>query len=159
MATVIDGFEDTDTATRFDGQRAALVQVYRVGERGCPRGGRGHQELRGGSRSRLPAGVSVATWDDDSIILKQRIGLLLRNARLGLILVFLCLTLFLNLRLAFWTTMGIPISFLGGFWLIPHVRCHHQHDLAVRLHRRARHRGGRRHRGRREHLRVPAAAG
>ena len=34
-------------------------------------------------------------------------------------LVFLCLTLFLNLRLAFWTTMGIPISFLGAFWLIP----------------------------------------
>jgi multidrug efflux pump subunit AcrB len=67
----------------------------------------------------LPAGVFVDTWDDDSIILKQRIGLLLRNCSIGLVLVFACLTLFLNTRLAFWTTMGIPISFLGGFWLVP----------------------------------------
>jgi multidrug efflux pump subunit AcrB len=29
--------------------------------------------------------------------------------------------LFLNTRLAFWTTMGIPISFLGGLWLIPYA--------------------------------------
>jgi multidrug efflux pump subunit AcrB len=72
-------------------------------------------------RPTLPAGVSVATWADDSIDLRQRIGLLLRNARLGLILVFLCLTMFLNLRLAFWTTMGIPISFLGGLFLVPHM--------------------------------------
>jgi multidrug efflux pump subunit AcrB len=47
-------------------------------------------------------------------------NLLKRNAYIGLALVFLCLTLFLDLRLAFWTTVGIPISFLGAFWLIPH---------------------------------------
>jgi multidrug efflux pump subunit AcrB len=73
-----------------------------------------------GLREQLPAGVSVSTWDDDSIILKQRIGLLLRNARLGLILVFACLAIFLNFRLAFWTTLGIPISFFGGLWLMPY---------------------------------------
>ncbi|MHC4489293.1 MAG: efflux RND transporter permease subunit, partial [Planctomycetota bacterium] len=49
-----------------------------------------------------------------------RMNLLKRNAYIGLALVFLCLTLFLDLRLAFWTTVGIPISFLGAFWLIPH---------------------------------------
>jgi multidrug efflux pump subunit AcrB len=47
-------------------------------------------------------------------------NLLKRNGYIGLVLVFLCLTLFLNMRLAFWTTMGIPISFLGAFYLIPH---------------------------------------
>jgi multidrug efflux pump subunit AcrB len=35
------------------------------------------------------------------------------------VLVFLCLTLFLNPRLAFWITLGIPVSFLGAFWLMP----------------------------------------
>ena len=44
--------------------------------------------------------------------------MLLRNARLGLILVFICLSLFLDLRLAFWVMMGIPISFLGSFVLM-----------------------------------------
>ncbi len=120
VATVIDGFEDTDTATRFDGRRAALIQVYRVGEEGALQVAAGAKRYLEELESQLPAGVKVDTWDDDSIILKQRIGLLLRNARLGLLLVFVCLALFLDMRLAFWTTMGIPISFLGGLWLIPY---------------------------------------
>ena len=49
-------------------------------------------------------------------------NLLTRNAYIGLILVFVCLTLFLNIRLAFWTTLGIPISFLGAFWLLRKTR-------------------------------------
>jgi multidrug efflux pump subunit AcrB len=128
VGTVIDGFEDSDTATRFDGKPAALVQVYRVGAEGALDVTEiTKRYLDDDLRPRLPAGVEVATWDDDSIILRQRIGLLLRNARLGLVLVFLCLAAFLNLRLAFWVTMGIPISFLGGLWLVP------QFDVTVNM--------------------------
>jgi multidrug efflux pump subunit AcrB len=119
VATVIDGFEDSDTATRFDGEPAAMVKVYRVGNEGALQVARAAKAYVEEFRSELPSGVSVATWDDQSIILKQRISLLLRNAGYGLVLVFLCLALFLNFRLAFWTTMGIPISFLGGLWLVP----------------------------------------
>ena len=120
VANVVDGFEDTDTTTRFDGRRAALIQVYRVGNEGALAVARATKEYIEELEVRLPAGVSVDTWDDDSIILKQRIGLLLRNARLGLLLVFACLALFLDLRLAVWTTMGMLISFLGGLWLMPY---------------------------------------
>lgn len=120
VATIIDGFEDSDTASRFDGQPAALIQVYRVGDEGALQIARITKDYLEEIAPTLPAGISIATWDDDSIVLRQRIGLLLRNARLGLVLVFLCLALFLNLRLALWTTMGIPISFLGGLWLAPH---------------------------------------
>jgi len=121
LATVVDGFEDSDTASRFDGQAAALLQVFRVGREDALDVADSVKRYVAERRPTLPAGVSVATWDDDSVILKQRIGLLLRNARLGLILVFLCLALFLDLRLAFWTTLGIPISFLGGLALLPHA--------------------------------------
>jgi len=121
VATVIDGFEDSDTATRFDGNPAGLIQVYRVGDEDALDVASAAKGYVAELRPSLPAGVEVATWDDDSIILRQRIGLLLRNARLGLVLVFLCLALFLNLRLSFWTTLGIPISFLGGLWLLPHL--------------------------------------
>jgi multidrug efflux pump subunit AcrB len=127
VADVIDGFEDTDTSTQFDGSPAALVQVSRVGAEGALEVAEATKEYVKNLEPSLPEGVSVATWNDDSIILRQRIGLLLRNARLGLILVFLCLTLFLNLRLAFWTTMGIPISFLGGLWLVP------QFDVTINM--------------------------
>ncbi len=127
VATVIDGFEDSDTASRFDGKPAALIQVFRVGEEGALDVADAVKTYVEELRPGLPKGVTVATWDDDSIILRQRIGLLLRNGRLGLILVFLCLALFLDLRLAFWTTMGIPISFLGALWLIP------QFDITINM--------------------------
>ncbi len=156
VATVVDAFEDTDTASRFDGKPAALVMVFRVGDEGALQVADAVKSYIERLEPSLPAGVTVSTWDDDSIILRQRIGLLLRNAGIGLILVFLCLALFLDIRLAFWTTMGIPISFLGGLWLLPDVRCVDQHDLALRLYRLPRHCRRRCHRRRGECLRVPA---
>ncbi|UCF00441.1 MAG: efflux RND transporter permease subunit [Planctomycetota bacterium] len=119
IAMVKDEFEDIDLYSRFNGKRAALVKVFRVGEQGAldiaDTVNRYVQEKKGA----LPEGVSMATWQDTSVVLRGRMDLLTRNACLGLILVFVCLTLFLNIRLAFWTTMGIPISFLGAFWLLP----------------------------------------
>ena len=119
VATVLDDFEDNDIASRFDGRPAALVQVYRTGDESVLDVTGAVHEYVADAASWLPAGVEIATWQDASDVLRQRIGLLLKNARLGLILVFFALALFLDLRLAFWTTMGIPISFLGGLWLLP----------------------------------------
>ena len=127
VATVIDGFEESDTASRFDGEPAALVQVFRVGDEGALEVADAVKAYVARLQPTLPEGVTAATWDDDSIILRQRIGLLLRNGRIGLILVFLSLALFLDLRLAFWTTMGIPISFLGALWLVP------QFDVTINM--------------------------
>ena len=45
-------------------------------------------------KAELPASMDVAIWDDDSEMLEARIDLLLRNARLGLVLVFVVLAVF-----------------------------------------------------------------
>ena len=50
---------------------------------------------------------------DYSIALKQRTNLLLENGGIGIFLVLIFLSLFLNIRLAFWVAFSIPISFLG----------------------------------------------
>ncbi|MHC5059480.1 MAG: efflux RND transporter permease subunit [Planctomycetota bacterium] len=121
IAEVIDGFEDSDISARFDGQNAAIIQVFRVGDQGALDISNTVTEYIENKRETLPAGISIATWFDTSVMLRSRMNLLKRNAMIGLMLVFLCLTLFLDLRLAFWTTMGIPISFLGAFWLMPMV--------------------------------------
>lgn len=118
IATVHDGFEDVDLYAKFDGKRAAFVQVSRVGEQDAVVIANAVKRYVKQRQPYLPEGVSLALWEDDSQILRDRLGLLKRNAMIGLVLVFLCLTFFLNIRLAFWTTMGIPISFLGAFWLI-----------------------------------------
>ncbi len=62
----------------------------------------------------------VATVNNDmSVTLNQRIDLLFKNGWMGILLVLLFLSLFLNPRLAFWVAVGIPISILGMFILLP----------------------------------------
>ncbi len=119
IAVVRDDFEDTDLYARFDGRPAALVKVFRVGEQGALDVADTVKTYVEKKKNALPAGISIATWQDQSEILRARIRLLTKNAYFGLTLVFICLVLFLNVRLAFWTTMGIPISFFGAFWLLP----------------------------------------
>ena len=119
IASVRDEFEDVDLYSKFAGERAAFIQISRIGEQDALDIAGTVKEYVEWKRQDLPQGVSLTLWEDDTLVLKARMDLLKRNAGIGLVLVFLCLTLFLNLRLAFWTTMGIPISFLGAFWLIP----------------------------------------
>ena len=114
VATVRDGFEDVDRASLFNGKPASFVTVSRVGDQGAlDVEGRVFEYLAGLS---LPDGISATTWQNSADTLRSRIDLLTRNGLMGLVLVFGVLVLFLDLRLAFWTTMGIPISFLGAFF-------------------------------------------
>lgn len=62
----------------------------------------------------LPEGYSMLVWGDQSIEVRDRLRMLANNGVLGLILVFLMLAVFLELRLAFWVALGIPISLLGA---------------------------------------------
>jgi multidrug efflux pump subunit AcrB len=119
IATVKDGFEDTDLSSRFDGKQAAFVQVYRIGDQDALDIANTVKNYVKAKQPYMPQGLKLAIWEDDSEVLKSRLNLLLSNGRIGLVLVFICLALFLDLRLAFWTTMGIPISFLGAFCLMP----------------------------------------
>ena len=64
-------------------------------------------------------GVTLTVWQDQSKILTARLGLMLRSGASGFVLVFIVLALFLELRLAFWVSLGIPISFLGAIALMP----------------------------------------
>ena len=67
----------------------------------------------------MPQGVSLTIWQDQAEVLDDRLSLMLRNGATGFILVFVVLALFLELRLAFWVSLGIPISFLGAMAFMP----------------------------------------
>jgi HAE1 family hydrophobic/amphiphilic exporter-1 len=62
----------------------------------------------------MPPGYRLTTWQDTSIDVRDRMDLLIRNGTQGLILVFFVLAVFLDLRLAFWVAIGIPIAVLGA---------------------------------------------
>ncbi len=118
IAEVKEDFQNDDIVTTFDGKPAVRVEVYRIGDQ-TPIGVSDavHAQLETFNRS-LPDGVHVAVRNDSSDIYRQRMDLLLRNAYMGLGLVFIFLALFLEPRLAFWVSMGIPISFLGGMLIL-----------------------------------------
>ncbi|MEY3013496.1 MAG: hypothetical protein RIT45_2231 [Pseudomonadota bacterium] len=119
VATIRDGFEESDAEVSFDGQPSSRVRVFRVGEQTPISVSEAVKAYVERAASSMPPGVKIAVWRDDSEIYRGRIDLLMRNAQLGLILVLVVLGLFLEIRLAFWVTMGIPISFLGSMVLMP----------------------------------------
>ncbi|MCA9857883.1 MAG: efflux RND transporter permease subunit, partial [Dehalococcoidia bacterium] len=121
LGEVVDGFREVDTAASYNGHRAVMVQVFRVGDQTPLDIAATVHEYIETHEPDLPPGVSFATWNDRSDFYEQRIDLLLSNAYIGLVLVLVCLGLFLEIRLAFWVTMGIPISFIGSMIFLPMV--------------------------------------
>ncbi len=120
ISTLTDGFEDVDLSTLFQGKPAAIVQVYRVADQNALTVANTVKDYIENTRGSLPEGIEIDFYRDRSKILKSRISLLLKNMTLGLFLVSILLGLFLNLRLAFWVTLGIPISFAAGLLFLPY---------------------------------------
>ncbi|UCD35939.1 MAG: efflux RND transporter permease subunit, partial [Nitrospiraceae bacterium] len=119
IARVRDSFEETDEYARFDGEPAAMVAVFRVGDQKPIEISDIVRKYVEQKRQSLPESIQVSIWNDTTDYLKSRRNLLLKNAFLGLILVFLVLGLFLRIRLALWVMLGIPISFLGAMLMMP----------------------------------------
>jgi multidrug efflux pump subunit AcrB len=119
IATVRETFEDSDRFATYNGQRSIELVVFRVGDQTPIGVSRAVRDAMAEIEADLVVGID---WDinrDRSEIYEQRLNLLLKNACIGLILVLLLLGLFLEFKLAFWVTMGIPISFLGGLLFLP----------------------------------------
>ncbi len=119
VAEIRDTFEETDRYATYNGYPAVGLGVYRVGEQTPIGVSDAVRAAMSDIEQDLPPGVDWAIRSDRSEIYRQRLELLLKNAFYGLTLVLLLLGLFLDLKLAFWVTMGIPISFLGCFLFLP----------------------------------------
>ncbi|MCK5860846.1 MAG: efflux RND transporter permease subunit, partial [Candidatus Hydrogenedentes bacterium] len=119
IANINDSFADTDRSSRYNGQNAVMLDVYRVGnETPIQVADSVHRQIEA-FESFMPLGIETAISNDRSDNYRQRVYLLLKNGAFGLILVLVLLGLFLEARLAFWVTLGIPISFIGSFLFLP----------------------------------------
>lgn len=119
IAVIQDGFTEDAVKTRFNGKPAALVQVYRIGDQSALEVAQAVRDYIDRRQDALPVGIELTYWDDDSVIVKNRLNTLLRNAAQGGILVLALLTLFLRPAIAFWVFLGIPISFMGALIFMP----------------------------------------
>lgn len=119
VAQIKDTFEEEDQYASYNGKRAIGMEVYRVGDQTPIGVSAAVRDAMSEIEKDLPPGVDWVINYDRSDYYRQRLELLLKNAAVGLCLVVLLLGLFLEIRLAFWVTMGIPISFLGCFLFLP----------------------------------------
>ncbi|MFO7717510.1 MAG: efflux RND transporter permease subunit [Thermodesulfobacteriota bacterium] len=119
IGTVTDGFADTDAWASYDGHKALMIEVYRVGNQTPGGVADAAKQVVEDLNAELPGKLSLSVVRDMSEIFNQRAELLVKNAFLGLGLVFVLLAIFLEMRLAFWVSLGIPISFLGAFLFLP----------------------------------------
>jgi multidrug efflux pump subunit AcrB len=119
IASVKDGFEETDNFATYNGKPAVMIQVYRVGDQtpiSVSDAVRRQVEI---INQNLPSGLALEVRNDLSDIYRQRMDLMMNNGYLGLALVFILLAVFLEARLAFWVSLGIPVSILGSFIFLP----------------------------------------
>ncbi|MBF0381389.1 MAG: efflux RND transporter permease subunit [Magnetococcales bacterium] len=121
IAVIRDGFEEESLFSRFNGKPAVLIEVYRTGQQNAMDIGSAVRDYVSQSKGVFPPGVYVDYWRDRSRIVRLRLETLLTSAWQGGVLVFLCLTLFLQFRVALWVCVGIPISFMGALMVMPEL--------------------------------------
>ena len=119
IANIKDGFAETEQFNRFNSKPATILSVFRVGNQETLVLADYVNEALDKAKAKLPEGVHLSIKSDDTKILNSRLDLMLRNGKAGLMLVLIALAFFLRLRVALWTTIGIPIAFLGAILLMP----------------------------------------
>jgi multidrug efflux pump subunit AcrB len=121
VASIRDGFEEGDLRARFNGKSAVVVKVDQVGQEDSIQMARDVRAYVDQYRERLPAGMDITLWTDESKHLIERLEVLTDTALSGLLLVVIVLALFLRFRLAMWVAAGIPIALLGTIAVFPYA--------------------------------------
>lgn len=114
IADVRDAFTEDPIFATFNGERAAVIAVFKTVEEDAIAIAEAVRACADAQNALLPPGVQLTPWSDTSVLIRDRINLLVRNGIIGLLLVFSILWLFLDLRLSFWVAMGIPIAISGA---------------------------------------------
>ena len=119
VADIRDGFQETDELSRFNGRRAAAITVRVRNNPDVVSVNEAVRDYAEQARKTLPPGVGLDIWLDQSELFDSRANMLINSGAIGLVLVFILLTLFLRPIIALWVCIGIAVSFLGAILVIP----------------------------------------
>ncbi len=121
VASIVDGFEDLDIRTRFNGKPSLNLRVYVTSRPNTLATSKVVNNWVRRLESQLPAGVTLTVWQDSAVPFRERINTLVSNGLSGLVLVFIVLMLFLRPQLAMWVCAGIAVAFMGTFFLMQYT--------------------------------------
>ncbi len=120
IATIVDLFERDDQKIVMNGHRCALLNIRKTKAEDTIQVAQRARAFIEDERSRHPQ-MTLTISQDESLILADRMNMLITNGMQGLVLVFLVMWAFFNIRVSFWVAMGLPVSFLGAFLIAPHL--------------------------------------
>ena len=118
VGRVEEQFELEEQKVMFDGKPAALLKVQKSKQEDALRLVAAIEEFMQGYRPHIPEGIDITLTQNTSKVVADRIQMLTKNAWQGFILVFAVMWLFFAWRYSFWVSMGLPVCFLGAFWLM-----------------------------------------
>jgi len=118
LAVINDGFTEDPVKALINGEPSIVLITYKTGEEDALAISEALQKFTSDQQHRLPPGANLKIFYDNTSMLRARINLLLKNAAIGLGIVFLILWMFLDGRLSFWCGMGIPISIAGALAIV-----------------------------------------
>lgn len=121
VADINDGFIESERYAEYNGKPAITIRVMSVGDQSELEISAAVHGYVTQKKSQLPEHINLDAWADVSYYLKGRLDMMVKNLVMGAVLVFLILALFLRLKLAFWVMVGLPIAFMGTFFLMPAV--------------------------------------
>jgi len=114
IAEIRDGFEETAQFGTFNGKRAVLIVVQATEDEDVIAISEAVHAFLEKMKQELPGTLKLTPWRDLSRLVQERIDIMTKNGLIGFLLVFILLWMFLDLRLAFWVGLGIPVSLAGG---------------------------------------------
>ncbi len=118
IATITDRFEQDEDRVLFNGERAAILEVTKTKQQDTLIVMQAVEAFVAEEQSRAPPAVAFTLTRDTASIVEDRLTMLTDNGIAGLTLVFLALWLFFSIRFSFWVAMGLPVSFLGTFFVM-----------------------------------------
>jgi multidrug efflux pump subunit AcrB len=111
LGKVSFAFDEDGTAARFNGQQAVSLQIAKI-PGGSSVGILNEVRRRVSSyEEQIPEGISVAYFNDSTVAIRDSLNVLVSNALIGLGLLVIILLIFIGLRNALMTALGIPIAF------------------------------------------------
>jgi multidrug efflux pump subunit AcrB len=118
IANVNDGFVDGEGFSLFDGKYSLGIDLFAMGAQDIVDTAEVAKAYVKTKNAQLPPGIQLSIWGDLTYYLNGRLGMMLSNLAMGALLVFIILALFLEIKLAFWVMLGIPVCFLGAMAIL-----------------------------------------
>ena len=118
LAEVVEDFDSKGNYARYNSEKAIILRVAKIPGGNSVTVADGVKSIIENLDSQRYSGINFSVQNDSTIQISDSIGVLLSNALFGLLLLVIILFLFIGLRNALMTAIGIPLTFAITFIIL-----------------------------------------